>query len=444
MGVLLQCFYYNCPQRQNREFEWWNYINEKLPQIAADGFSALWLPPAGKGANIFGMSMGYDPYDYYDLGEFDQRGGIKTWFGSRQELESLISNSHDKGLQVYADFVFNHNSGADETEVNPLDGQTRWTKFNPRSNKFSRNWECFHPSIFDTYDNERFGGMPDLCHRNPYVYQNLVDVARWMIEAVGFDGFRYDFVRGYGSWFVASLQDIRYFKNGKEHRIFGVGELWNSEDAIQNWLIETNNFSDNAVNAFDFPLRYRLKEMCDSFGFQMSTLANDETLTRVRPQWSVTFVDNHDFDQFGETIINDKLLAYAYILTHEGYPCVFWYDYFNLELAREGTPNGIQALVSVHEHYAAGPSTILYADNDLYVMQRNGLSNIPGLVMVINNRGDEWKGTRVQTQWVNRAMQPIAWYSGSDNNVPLIKTTDEHGWADFWAPPRGYAIYIPS
>src|ERR1700754_3409316 len=165
MGVLLQCFYYNCPLKQNREFDWWNFINEKLPQIAGDGFTALWLPPANKAANIFGMSMGYDPYDYYDLGEFDQRGSVKTWFGSRQELETLITESHTKGLQVYADFVFNHNSGADETEVNPLDGQARWTKFNPKSNKFARNWECFHPSIFDSYDNERFAGMPDLCHR---------------------------------------------------------------------------------------------------------------------------------------------------------------------------------------------------------------------------------------------------------------------------------------
>lgn len=33
------------------------------------GFTALWLPPASKAANIGGQSMGYDPYDYYDLGD---------------------------------------------------------------------------------------------------------------------------------------------------------------------------------------------------------------------------------------------------------------------------------------------------------------------------------------------------------------------------------------
>jgi hypothetical protein len=34
---------------------------------------------------------------------------------------------------VYADLVFNHNSGADTQELNPIDGQWRWTKFAPMS-----------------------------------------------------------------------------------------------------------------------------------------------------------------------------------------------------------------------------------------------------------------------------------------------------------------------
>jgi len=29
------------------------------------------------------------------------------------------------------------------------------------------------------------------------------------------------------------------------------------------------------------------------------------------------------------------VLAYAFILTHEGYPCVFWQDYFNWDLASQ-------------------------------------------------------------------------------------------------------------
>jgi alpha-amylase len=43
-----------------------------------------------------------------------------------------------------------------------------------------------------------FGGMPDLCHRNPAVYTAILENAEWLINEIGFDGFRFDFVKGYG------------------------------------------------------------------------------------------------------------------------------------------------------------------------------------------------------------------------------------------------------
>ena len=93
--------------------------------------------------------MGYDPYDYFDLGDFDQKGGAKTWYGNRAELEALIAKAHKHGVGLYADMVINHNSGADEEEVNPLDGQKRWTKFNPKSGIFPRDYNHFHPSRYE-------------------------------------------------------------------------------------------------------------------------------------------------------------------------------------------------------------------------------------------------------------------------------------------------------
>ncbi len=73
MGVMMQAFYWDCPKVDNKEFAWWNYIQEKIPDLAEAGFSSLWLPPAHKPPNIPGPSMGYDPYDYYDLGEYNQK-----------------------------------------------------------------------------------------------------------------------------------------------------------------------------------------------------------------------------------------------------------------------------------------------------------------------------------------------------------------------------------
>ena len=170
MGVMMQTFHWDCPREDKKEFQWWSFINEKVPALAKVGFTSLWLPPIHKAANLAGPSMGYDPYDYYDLGEFDQKGTIPTWFGTRKELESLIESAHKHRLSVIADIVINHNSGADSQEVNPITGQSRWTKFNPKSGKFPRDWQSFHPSMYESWDEMTFGDMPDLSHRNPYVY----------------------------------------------------------------------------------------------------------------------------------------------------------------------------------------------------------------------------------------------------------------------------------
>lgn len=161
------------------------------------------------------------------------------------------------------------------------------------------------------------------------------------------------------------------------------------------------------------------------------------------PLQAVTFVDNHDTIRDPSTaVLNEKLLAYAFILTHEGYPSVFWLDYFNNGLALSGSPHGIDALISVHEQFAGGTTDVLFVDDNLYIMQRNGFGSQPGLVFVLNNRGDGWNGTYVSTGWPNRAFAPIAW-NGRDQSAPQPKLTSAAGVSDFYAAPRGYAIYAP-
>src|SRR5262249_12988239 len=137
MGVIMQSFYWDCPRNEGQEGSWWTFLSGKITDLANVGFTALWLPPASKAAEV--QSMGYDPYDYYDLGDFNQKGGTKTWFGNKIELVNLIAKVHSAGMQAYADVVINHNSGGDATEQNPIDGKTRWTKFTPASGIFPRN-----------------------------------------------------------------------------------------------------------------------------------------------------------------------------------------------------------------------------------------------------------------------------------------------------------------
>ena len=443
MAAMMQAFYWDCPREEREEYTWWRHVTSKLEGLAQVGFNALWLPPAHKAANLGGPSMGYDPYDYYDLGDLDQKGSVKTWFGSKQELLDLIATARRSGMRVLADMVINHNSGADAMEVNPITAETRWTLFQPRSGKFPRNWDCFHPNRFESWDESTFGQMPDLSHRNPYVFGEILELARWLIEEIGFDGFRYDFVKGYGSVTVTAIQEYRYLRDGSPFQPYGVAEHWDSAHAIEQWANVTNFSNRNPVDAFDFPLREMLKAMCDHYGFSLRNLLEWETLLKRQPHTAVTFVENHDLREESRRIAHDKLLAYSYILTHEGHPCVFWKDFYREGLGREGTPHGIAALVRAHRDYAGGGTQVLWVDDDLYIMQRGGHADRPGLVYALNNRGERWYGAEVTITWRNRRCEPVAWWSAADLSRPLAQHCSGDGRAQFWAPPRGYVVYAP-
>jgi len=442
MGVLMQAFYWDCPRIEQAEKAWWKRVSGEVAALSKAGFTAMWLPPASKAANIGGMSMGYDVYDYYDLGSYDQKGSKETWFGSEAELRALIKAAHESNLKVYADLVLNHCNGADEEEVNLRDGQKRWTKFTPKSGRFTRDWTCFNPSPYAEDDPGAFGTMPDFCHINPRVSTNMLNHAKWLIEEVGYDGLRYDFVKGFASWIIRAIHDRKYQRGGRPVDIFGVGECWDGDNFIEQWLDSVNKWSTHTVGGFDFPLRYRLKDLCDGYGFSLRTLENGGVLVKDRPTQAVTFVDNHDFrgGDGGPEIVNDKILAYAYILTHEGYPCVFWKDYFHYGLASPGQPTGIEALVKAHEKYAGGDTQNLWVDDVFYAIQRTGFEKQPGLVFALNNSGDT-QTRQVQTRFRTK-LTPVAW---GDRSATLVKSLqpDVDGNCVLTVGPRSYVVLEP-
>ena len=64
----------------------WLHASDKAEELASMGVTHVWLPPAYKSA--FGTEEpGYAVYDLYDLGEFDQKGSVRTRYGTRQEYQ---------------------------------------------------------------------------------------------------------------------------------------------------------------------------------------------------------------------------------------------------------------------------------------------------------------------------------------------------------------------
>lgn len=404
-GVMMQAFYWDVPSGGN----WWDSVQVKVSDWSNAGIDAIWLPPASKAQNG-PFSMGYDPFDYYDFGEFNQMGSTETRFGSRTELENLINSAHDNGLSVIADIVINHNSGG-ASQANPFTGTNTWTDFQPLSGKFNRTFYDFHPNDYHSADPGYFGGFPDLCHHKTYVQDWLwktdSSVAKYYKNVMGFDGWRFDYVKGFDSWVV---NDWMSHAGG-----FGVGELWDSNvNTLESWANSAN------VSAFDFAAYYAMN---DAFDGNDLTKLNNDMLWKRNAQKAVTFVTNHDTDE-----IWNKMLAYAYILTHEGYPTMFYRDYEEW-LNKERLNN----LMWIHNNLASGSTSILYADNDEYVARRNGW-NGPGLVVYINNSSN-WQERWIETNWSNTVIKD---YTGHSNWEP---TTQSGKWVKIQAPPNSYSVW---
>ncbi len=97
----------------------WREIEDRLPEVAEAGYTALWLPQPAKGCSGT-YSVGYDVFDRFDLGDKNQMGTVRTRYGTKAELLSLVEKAHRLGLRVHFDNVMAHNAGPlDDVPANP-------------------------------------------------------------------------------------------------------------------------------------------------------------------------------------------------------------------------------------------------------------------------------------------------------------------------------------
>lgn len=141
-GIMMQYFEWNVPA----DGKFWKKLKNDAVHLQEIGVTSVWLPPACKGTS--NKDVGYGIYDLYDLGEFKQKGTVRTKYGTKQELIEAIQELHKYQISVYLDVVMNHKAEADYTEkfkVREVDPKDRskpisdvyeiegWTGFNFRA-----------------------------------------------------------------------------------------------------------------------------------------------------------------------------------------------------------------------------------------------------------------------------------------------------------------------
>jgi alpha-amylase len=430
MGVLLEGFF-SVLNSGPGNF-WWDHLARQARDFATSGFTAIWLPPPLKGASG-GFSDGYDPFDDYDLGSKDQMGTIPTRYGTRESLQRCAAMMRANGIDVYIDLVENQRDGDDGR----FNFQYKDAFGKQGGGRFPKGPNDFHPfvpqdpGVFD--DTFSFGR--DLAPINGGQPKgecgvNLIAAADWLTRALDVQGYRLDDAKGVSTIFVVELLAANSMRNKFAVAEFADGDL----GSIGNWA----NAVQHRSTAFDFPLRFALQNMCnDPSHFSMASL-NRAGLVGQDPLGAVTFVENHDTDRggIGGPIINNKLLAYAYILTAEGYPCVFYRDY-SKDPNCFGLKDGIDRLIAIHERVAAGPGLQRFMDGGVFAFERMGGSH---LLVGLNNDSGTTRTIKVQTGFgPNKELQDLV-----DDHAPRVKT-DARGNVTITIPRNtggaGYVCY---
>jgi len=350
--TLLQGFYWNTYPGGT----WYDSLAMRAPQLARAGIQSVWFPPPSKG-NAGRSDVGYTPYDYFDLGEFDSRGGdqtsgfgafIPTRYGTFTQLKNAIDQLHANGVEVYMDIVLNHRSGG-SPEQNPFIGYFPYSLVDGRyvgwdGSLYTQNDSSFVPpkrvsfTAFPLKNGSgRFASTPG--NGGQYVYPNgainpdntsdifgsqwgyfefykntfAYDVAlhdwdgnplpagdslivwgNWLTNRLNLDGFRFDFVKGI-HWNYLK----RWLDSGSMKGKFSVGELYDGDTGrLKDWLGKMSGTQKQA-SVFDFNMRFGYKEFSDAGpNYDVRNFNTRGLVNQGAPgDRVVTFVDNHDFDR---------------------------------------------------------------------------------------------------------------------------------------------------
>ena len=369
--ILFQAFPWNASV-DGQKFIWYRHLESKVDDLARAGVTHVWFPPPCRSV----APQGYLPGDWYDLGHGDELGHNRTLYGNQRELKSCIHAFHERNIQCLADIVVNHRCASHK------DASGNWNIYHFPSGK--AKWEQWAIVGGDTGgqgapdSGDDFGAAPDIDHSNERVREDILAWLQWLREKVGFDGWRFDFTKGYDGRYAAE-----YARKSKAS--FAVGELWTSMNYDGSYLLPNQNdhrqslcdWLDDAggvVRTFDFTTKGLLQVACRR-GEYWRLQDEQGKAAGLIGWWSdraVTFIDNHDTgsSQAHWPFPGDKVLTgYAYIMTHPGVPTIFWEHFFQWG---EATQDVIASLARLRHELGISRTSmlnILIAEQGRYVAQ---------------------------------------------------------------------------
>ena len=338
-------------------------IMRRLNYIKGLGANAIWLSPILK--NRREKADSYHGYGIQNFLEVDPR------FGTKEDLQKLVSEAHARDMYVILDIILNHTGDnwaypgdfpyfySNQTNA-PFDfGFWRENEAAPNLQEDDAVWpielqrpECYkrRGQIRNWSDPEEaingdFLSLKELDIRRADVLDGLIKVYKYWIAAADVDGFRLDTVKHMESSATAIFCNAirEYARRIGKHNFFIFGEIVADDQTLQHYLgrnsrIEgTNERFPSLDAALDFPLYFILEETLKGFLNPAELRARYERFKTEYAdhgeagQYFVTFIDNHDqmarpYRRFmhANPFPQQAAQAIGYLLTSQGVPCIYY------------------------------------------------------------------------------------------------------------------------
>ncbi|GKZ78450.1 hypothetical protein AnigIFM56816_002121 [Aspergillus niger] len=475
--LLFQAFEWHVPATPNTadKRSHWRRLQHALPAIHSLGVTSIWIPPGCKGMDTNGN--GYDIYDLYDLGEFDQKGAVRTKWGTRAEVEDLVRDANALGVGVLWDAVLNHKAGADSVERfegrdiedgNPqqISGWTSFT-FPGRGTTYSPlqyHWQHFsgvdwddaqqRKAIYKILDPSRpdknwaqdvgtdengnydYLMFADLDFSHPEVREDVLRWGKWIMSVLPLSGMRLDAAKHFSTAFQREFIDCVRQEAGDRKVSGGYGVSSGGGGCAA--CGEVLEVVEGEEGGFE--------------GGAEGDVGGEQAGECVGEFIPVIQFGGGEADQPGqmlETIVEPsfKPLAYALILLRQGgHPCVFYGDlYGTCDGDHPPTPaceGQLPNLMRARKLYAYGEQQDYFDQPNCIGFIRYGNAAHPsGLACVMSNGGPATKRMYVGRKHAGEKWTDLL-QRGGDH--PCVTVIDEMGYGEFPVQSMRVSVWVDS
>lgn len=305
-------------------------IENHLDYISDLGITAIWLNPILENDMTSGSYHGYSTTDYYKA---DPR------FGTNDDFVSLVDKTHEKGMKVVMDMIFNH-CGSEHFFFKDRPSKD-WFNFPDKFVQTSYKTTTQYDPYATQYDKKLavdgwfVETMPDLNQRNPHVAKYLIQNSIWWIEYGGIDGIRQD-THPYADFDMMSDWCKEVTAGYPDFNI--VGETWYENNVgISYWQKDSKLAAprnSNLRSVMDFPLMMAMEKAFDeetTYGKGVNRFYDllGQDIVYPNPMELMIFLDNHDTSRFYKTEeqtsnFNRYKQALTFLLTVRGIPELYY------------------------------------------------------------------------------------------------------------------------